>query len=928
MTMFISSCRDEEPYTVSGDGTLSPLYFSANLSEGVVHTRANDIESKFESGDKLLAYLEHVDGLYNLVPVDMSPSLVTLDVNPSPEHTAITNGYETSSLTVSSVKRGSNQLLPSGQTMLYWDDFSSSSNDINTTGHGIRVKYGYCYNGRVLDPEPVLNESGSLSWSVIQDQRTAEKADFKKSDLLWCETRESVPYHHAIGDRLGLKIPYTHAMSKVTLVLIAKEGFASTAFASTSATLLNMFISGTMSATDATVSSPASGTGENEGKVFMYKNTPSTTNVGGKDLPCCIFEALVMPTKTLTNGLVIAAIADVEGNNYNIGITDNILKGFNKSIDPSKQDDTTPVVMKSGVNYKLTITLDKQPQNIVAQITDWENVEAEGTGTIQFAADVKTHNITDDDVRGSFELWRSTASSPTHTSYDEDATVDGVNKATTVTYAGGKWTNSPEIYWEGGTTDYYFRALSRFVEVEEQKQIIASGVVAPETDPFKVKQGVDHLWGTTSAHTGREADGTEHNYSEGQAINPRTGTVPMTFYHAMSKITVKLETSSDDSPAHVDLAGAKISIASLYDGGTIELQNGTIGNLTSTSNMTDIPIKDFLAAGDNSGATGTKLSEYLVVPQSLVDMNNGNPSAEPAVPATPRTGTVSFYNISELAKAEDGNYYVKTSLDKEYYTESEVICQNADLPGSISTNTIKTAAVLYTTETEVAAHNATLQGAVHVGDKLNYTSDQFILLKCSEISQSLFEVFHFDISYDDFIKKNDTPFSEFSNEDFVTIQTIIDNNNCTHDAISARAYNAKLSGAVRIGDVMIPAVYYDAEEVLVYNSQLPGAIHFDDVKSYKTKDGSILANPGDLKVNESYPKVMMLIRLADGTTYTLDLATCTTTVDDQTKTVDKWEQRKHYIYTITVKKEKITFRAMIKDWVETQGSGNATLDWD
>lgn len=848
MTMFLSSCHDEEPYTVSGDGSLSPLYFSANLSESSVKTRATDV--LFEGGDQLLAYLEHVDGSSNLVSVDMSPSLVTLAVNSSPGHTSITNGNETSSLSVTSVKQGSNSLLPDGQTTLYWDDFSSSSNDINTSGHGIRVKYGYCYNGRT--PLPSLTEdTGILPWSVIQDQRTAEKADYKKSDLLWCMTQESVPYQHKL-DRLGVTIPYAHAMSKVTLVLIANDGFASTAFSNTSSTLLNMFVSGTMSATDGGISGVSLGSGDNAGKVFMYKNTPSMVTVGEKELPCCTFEALVMPTKELTNGLVFATVTDVEGNNYNITITDNVLKGFNNGVDAGNPDNnTTPVVMKSGVNYKLTITLDKQPQNIVAQITNWTDVEATGTGEIQFGNDVKTSEVDGaeslSNFVGSFDLWRSTTNAD-HNSYDENSGLAGVNKATTVTYSGGKWANSPEIYWKDGTTPYYFRALAQYFDVEETKTITSI------ENSFAVEQGKDIVWGTTPKHTGKEADEAKtHDYAKGAAIDPRTGDIPLTFYHAMSKISVKLQTSDDASA--VSLAGARISIANLYDGGTIDLTDGSINSLLASK---PLPIAEFLAAEDSG--TDPKLSQYAVIPQSLVKTKDG----------IDRVGAVSFYNISELTEIA-GQLYITSTLDKVYYTEETA-----------------------------ATHNESLEGHVSNGDDMIYTEAQFKALKTSEIPESLFNLFHFGYTYEEFIALDEQPFINFTNEDYETILTVYTGQGCTHNEISAKAYNAKLPGAVKAGDL----------------------------QGYKVKDGSKTAKPGDLKVNEENPVIKMLIMLKDGTTYTLNLVDCKTIVEGVEKKVEEWERGMHYIYTITLKKEEITFRAMVKDWDSTTGSGNATLDWD
>lgn len=69
----------------------------------------------------------------------------------------------------------------------------------------------------------------------------------------------------------------------------------------------------------------------------------------------------------------------------------------------------------------------------------------------------------------------------------------------------------------------------------------------------------------------------------------------------------------------------------------------------------------------------------------------------------------------------------------------------------------------------------------------------------------------------------------------------------------------------------------------------------------------------------------LVVTLADGTTYSIVLNTC---ADGEDNAITAWERGKHYTYTITLSKEEITFRAMIRDWVETTGGGNANLEWD
>ena len=71
---------------------------------------------------------------------------------------------------------------------------------------------------------------------------------------------------------------------------------------------------------------------------------------------------------------------------------------------------------------------------------------------------------------------------------------------------------------------------------------------------------------------------------------------------------------------------------------------------------------------------------------------------------------------------------------------------------------------------------------------------------------------------------------------------------------------------------------------------------------------------------------ILTITLKDGTAYKLKLNQCVVSGSDTA--IDAWEPGKSYNYTIHVEKEAISFRALVKDWVVTTGSGNANLEWD
>lgn len=536
-----------------------PLAFKTSLSGRSQVTRAAG--SQIETGDELLCYVRHiVDGQTDAVQT----KLVTI-INDEPTET------------------------------LYWDDFSEStddgSRDLRTEGHGLHSFYGYCYNGGT--PTTTLVETtGVLGWTTATDQTSAEA--LKHNDLLWSNTQSMITYDHAKDKRGTLTVPYTHAMSKFTIVVVLGEGFKADDLNTTTVTLAGMSLKGTFTAPNASV------VAEETTSISMFANTASTTDNGK---PCRAYEAVAVPMTALTDGKTLATIQSVDGNNYQVVLNNDVLNSWKDGI----KDDAS----MSGVNYKLTVTLNKQAIDVVATLADWTDVSAETTGEIHFSADVKTIDKNNDASLkngDSFSLWRSSDN------------TDFGKIATTAIYDGNKFVNTPAIYWPNGSTNYYFRALT---------QKTSSNTLAAVTTT-EVNQGTDLLWATTAAHQGTEADGTTvHNYAEGDAINPRTGQVPLTFKHVMSNIVVTLTTSTD--AAAVDLTDATVTMTNLKNEGEVSLATGVITAGTTQANI--------LVDG-----------ETIMVPQNIADASR--------LVITLKDGTT--YSV-QLNLCEDENQQVITN---------------------------------------------------------------------------------------------------------------------------------------------------------------------------------------------------------------------------------------------------------------------------
>lgn len=667
LLMLLAACADSDlapKDTLSGDGVKTPLVVTALLDASAPSVKSRAADKAFADGDQMVAYLRHVtwsggfttDVADARIPVtaDQAPRLVTFtatgsatwdnsidDIYPfdAVNNIAINsdNSQQAANLTASYTSTSSATV-----NALYWDDFSSSASeatDLRTDGHYLQSYYGYCFNrGEGTANAQGTNvqgcittaldkEHGTLGWTILTDQSgIVAPTNFQKSDLLWSAEQTPVSYAHSDkvnGNRPGLVIPFTHAMSKVTINVTAGTGFARDYdFASTAITLNDVRTTCTATAPTATLAYPTDGTGR--GSVTMQPQTITTTGTRA-------FSAIIVPS-VLTVGNTFATITNMDGNNYTIPVTEAMVKttdGWGNQLTTANEDvnhgtaqsrprrDGASIPagsghqMKSGVHYVLNVTLNETAINVSAVIVDWDVIEAEGAGEIHFANDIKVKGSIDDALKDNgFDVYKSA---------DKD---NFGTKATTMRWnkAASTWKYYPTIYWQGGTT--YFRALSG-------ARADAEGT-PEDNESLTMDSGRDVLWGTTEAHHGTDADNKPYDYKEGDPLKPRTGDVPLVFYHPMSKVTVNLKNLHTDAevPAGVDkadytdprnpllnLAGARIQISNLKLTGTIELDKGAITPMGDAANLF---FSERYAANDDNAAT-PQVEDYVVIPQTIPD---------------------------------------------------------------------------------------------------------------------------------------------------------------------------------------------------------------------------------------------------------------------------------------------------------------------
>lgn len=657
LCMMLISCADgeemtESPYLNGKDKT--PIAIAIGMKDAAVYTRTpgmkdtaahtRAVDGSFEQEDELIAYIRHVKengSVYELVSATgVGPRLAKFTVATiNDEHKDAANNYDQ---TVSTLG------LASGETTLYWDDFSRASTesetagncDIRTSGHGLEVYYGYCYNGGT--PSTALNESeGTLIWAVKEDQNTA--ANQKNSDLLFAK-RQTPPatYNHDKNSRGKLQLDFTHAMSKVTVELVCADGFDANVdenFNSASVTINGVNAKCEVSAPDETISTTL-----DKKTITMKKGDTDSEKLH------CTFSAIIAPTLIKADAdNAFLTIKNVDGNNYNLYLTDAILNNssnehrWSTKLASSSATEVTPETTAGytsddggytlpGVNYYIKVTLKKQAIDANATIRNWSSANAVGDGTIDIPNGTEGYFIEDDTNPGvanatievktvdqdkfkdasSFSLYilkhddgSDTSEERTNTSYDWVTTCSFVDET-----AEGKedyWNNDPQIYWPNVTDKYYFRALAKFNSLNDSKYDISSvhdkdnttkTASADETvSQGIIAEGKDILWATTPRHYGRSSDYDPDNensyrtYDKGAAIPPRKGGVPMAFEHIMSKVTFNLEDANKnaalpdgvaatdyDNPLNprINLAGATIQLTNLSTQGTVNVEDGEV----------------------------------------------------------------------------------------------------------------------------------------------------------------------------------------------------------------------------------------------------------------------------------------------------------------------------------------------------------------
>lgn len=518
--------------------------------------------------------------------------------------------------------------------LVYWDDVSSDTYDVRKGGVTVNIWAAKLTSGvtTLSDGTPAISDDDKINWTIDANQKTN---GIDKNDLLVADYQSEYT-----ASPSAVPLCFHHAMTKITVNIKKKEtnsGFTDDEITNAPAVTLKSFYK--EAKVDITKKKAKEETGDETGFVtpnVEAKNTVDfsmhkTTTADGYSVS---FDAIVAPGNTITTGAKIATITitDTHGktNSYYLNATAELIRNWGGT-DGS-------VTLKYGVNYIINATVSKQEITFNAKVVAWGDKTGEGDAKINFTPDVTAKGSIATELQTSgFDVYKSSVN-----------TTFG-SKVTTLTYSDG-WTYDPVIYWAGQEDASYFRALS------------------PAGTTTSISQGTDVLWGYACDIAGATPTVEERakiGTTDEVQITPRTGNVPLHFEHAMSKITVNLETSAD--AAAVALAGATIQITHMATSGTIELNKGSItgGALQEkmlSEDATSNPKRMGFYAGNDATKTSddekkVKLSGYTVIPQTFSDRTD--PEKDAYIIITLADGTTykaKLNSIKAYTVDGDGNH--------------------------------------------------------------------------------------------------------------------------------------------------------------------------------------------------------------------------------------------------------------------------------
>lgn len=491
-------------------------------------------------------------------------------------------------------------LLTKFSPVFYWDDYGTADpNNADGRDRGLDI-FGVAING-VTDasnwPSPLagLNETQStwkdIAWTVETNQKDK---GIINSDLL---TSNNVIYnaepaasnsYQFVNKADGKLLVFTHAMSKITVVLTAGEGFPrmnannanSAVFqAEPAVTLKGFYNSGTVDVETKTSTPTTSSTPD----ICMHRETTATSWTSAHEVT---FEAIVFPGNTFENSNQILTLS-VDGNSFNVTAA-KLNEAIQKAIDRASGNTATAdyptgkgTQLLQAWNYKLQITVNKTALGISATIENWNEVTAKEEApkinineTYGHDSNAFTHN---------FDFFRSTTKA---SGYTDDAYVEHNETAGVHSY-----TFHDPLYWPDHQTHYFFRGIYPRLQTSSTEAgwiptaKVSDAAITVQNVAYQAGTYPSDLafgWPKTAGDVSDDETCKVAGHSSAAGICATEGNIFMNFQYAMSKVQVSLKSSGTSASGNfVDLSHAVVEIIGGNNAGRLQFSDGKHDTFTA-----------------------------------------------------------------------------------------------------------------------------------------------------------------------------------------------------------------------------------------------------------------------------------------------------------------------------------------------------------
>lgn len=524
---------------------------------------------------------------------------------------------------------------------LYWDDYGTADPDNIPEGKGGTVNdgsdgrtkgltiYGVAVNDKNLPTATdertdlsILTSDGfnNVAWNVGKlasgtvDQSTS---GWENYDLLISNNIRPTDVNNGDGtykfDDYVAKLAnpsstasdlleFTHAMSKITVRLIAGDGFPTDATGTVGNTEKKF-----RTAPEVILTSNETGQSNAEWPFTSGTVNVTTGDVTGQGGPAKIkMHAQATPASTYTaiyDGLVVpgSEFGDANGDPAKypiiarINADNNIYYVTSEAIRAKmlELNSSTDYKTESGKNYIITVTVNKTKIDVTATIKDWVDVVAEEVyPVINVNASYGDGGHSSTLAKDNFSFYRSTSLDNGYSNGLSTNINNYFAAEATVTKSGDNWSFDTPLYWSDHNTHYQMRGVwpltttdaladdgNPRVETSGNYQVIKVKNVKYEEGKFPSDLAIGRPDVATDATCNNSDHDHKNLYSDG--ICATEGTINLDFEYMMSKIEVNLSTTTGGDK--VELEGAKVEVTNLYTEGEIRLGDRTAANLANNT---------------------------------------------------------------------------------------------------------------------------------------------------------------------------------------------------------------------------------------------------------------------------------------------------------------------------------------------------------